>query len=172
MASEHVCFTPIEDKILELLPCMAHELEAEFAKDKGAHLTLQLPTVAPNLPYYLAQLPAPVFAAVVSLCEAGQLSFTTVSAQEGKITLIGHKPRFPLVSLEAKAGQQYMLPMRLVAGVAPGQVGGGGAGRFFSVGANATTFRCVGSVFKLRHLGSLLPLTPRFKSFPRYAQVE
>jgi hypothetical protein len=142
MASQHVCFTAIEGKILELLPCMAHELDAEFAKQKGPRLSLQVPTTGGALPYFIADLPAPVFAAVVSLCEAGQLSFTTVSAREAKLTFIGHKPRFPLLSLDMAAGQQYLLPMRLVAGVAPGEAGGGGAGRFFAAGASATAFRC------------------------------
>lgn len=130
-------------KILSSLPLMAYDLGELFASKKASTLlSLQVPTVPPSLPYFLCDLPAPAFAAVVALCEAGQLSFTTVGAQEGKISLIGAKPRCPLLTLDAQPGIQYLLPMRLVAGVVPGAAGGGGAGRFFSAGAAGTAFRC------------------------------
>jgi hypothetical protein len=129
-------------KILAALPLMSFELDALFAKAKGPRLTLQLPTVS-GLPYFLADLPEPAFAAVVALCEAGLLSFATVGAKEGKILLLasGLQPRCPVVTVDAQPGVQYLLPMRLVPGVAAGAPGGGGAGRFFSAGAAGTAFR-------------------------------
>lgn len=132
-------------KILAALPLMSFELDALFAKAKGPRLTLQLPTVS-GLPFFLADLPEPAFAAVVALCEAGLLSFATVGAKEGKILLLasGLQPRCPVVTVDAQPGVQYLLPMRLVPGVAAGAPGGGGAGRFFSAGAAGTAFRCGG----------------------------
>ena len=132
----------MEEKILALLPCMAHELEEAFPSKKGDGLSLRLAAQAPNQPFYLCSLPAAVFAAVVALCEAGKASFVTVSAREAKLCTIGVKLSFPLVSVDVKAGQTYTLPMRLEPGIVPG------GGRFFNVGDAATTFRCAAGALR------------------------
>ena len=126
----------MEAKILAQLPCMAHELEEAFPSKKGDGLSLRLATQAPNNPFYICSLPAAAFAAVVALCEAGKVSFVTVSAREAKLCTIGVKLAFPLVTLDVKPSETYTLPMRLEAGIVPG------GGRFFNVGDAATTFRC------------------------------
>ena len=156
--AQPVRFSEMEAKIMEALPCMAHELEAALAAGKKAPvLSLQIPTNPPALPYFVCDLPVPAFKAVVSLCEAGHISFVTVKAMEAKLSLLGAKPRFPLVSLEAKAGQQYMLPLRVVPGTVPGDVGGGTAGRFYDMGSSGTAFRCEGAPSTpARRCGALL----------------
>ena len=143
--AQPVHFSEMEAKIMEALPCMAHELEAALAAGKKAPvLSLQIPTNPPALPYFVCDLPVSAFKAVVSLCEAGHISFVTVKAMEAKLSLLGAKPRFPLVSLDSKPGQQYMLPLRVVPGTVPGDVGGGTAGRFYDMGSSGTAFRCGG----------------------------
>ncbi len=138
----HVCYSPLETKILASLPCFAHELQALFTpkgkKSTGSLLALQVPTQPPAAPYWVCDLPEDAFAAVLSLCEAGQISFTTVSAMMGKQSVVGHALRCPLVSLSAKAGEQCMLPLRILPGIVPGEPGGGAAGRFFRVEAGIT----------------------------------
>ena len=130
----------MEKKILDLLPCFATELEDALKKKGGkdALLPLQIPTTT-GAPFLVCDLPLDAYAAVFSLCDAGKLSFCTVSSTLAKMFLKGKKLRLPLVTVESKPGQQYLLPMRLEAGIVPGPTGG----RFASVGSSGTTFRLV-----------------------------
>jgi hypothetical protein len=137
---KNTTYKKMEMKILDLLPCFATELEDALKKKGGkdALLPLQIPTTT-GAPFLVCDLPPDAYAAVFSLCDAGKLSFCTVSSTLAKIFLKGKKLRLPLVTIESKPGQQYLLPMRLEAGIVPGPTGG----RFATVGSTGTTFRLV-----------------------------
>ena len=111
-----------------LLKALAH-------KPAAAATSLRIARAA-GAPFWLADLPTPVFLALVALTQAKRVSLATVSAQEAALAVEGAPQPHPLISLAlAKKGDAtFFLPMRLVLGAPPG------SGGFSLVGSDSSRF--------------------------------
>lgn len=111
-----------------LLKALAH-------KPAAAATSLRIARAAGE-PFWLADLPTPVFLALVALTQAKRVSLATVSAQEAALAVEGAPQPHPLISLAlAKKGDAtFFLPMRLVLGAPPG------SGGFSLVGSDSSRF--------------------------------
>ena len=87
-------------------------------------------------PFWLCDLPAAIFSALIALTQARKVSLCTVSAQAAALAVEEHPQPFPLISLaESKSkAATFFLPMRLVLGAPPG------SGGFSLVGEDASRF--------------------------------
>lgn len=123
--------------ILSQVPCFVHDLQLSSAKLFPASGTTELKIAQTNgLPYFLGELPDPIFAAILSLCEDSKISFKTVSPSLLAMSLSDskYKPKFPVIAAPQDPKKTYFLPMAIEAGLVEG------GGRFFSVGEDASTF--------------------------------
>ena len=106
-----------------------HHLLAAIGRAAGkakpaAALSLRIARAA-GAPFWLADLPEPVFTTLLRLSSAKAVSFAPVSAMVAKLEFAQSKQPFPLISLATAgdAGATFFLPMRLVLGAPPGSGG-------------------------------------------------